>query len=375
MDAVEKLGLLGGSASDDVCGVCPSAPSRPLSDVERSITAVAGPGGRPMKLLKVLQSNACARNCRYCGTRRGRDFRRGAYSPDELARLFIQLHRAGCVEGLFLSSAIVGRSEYTMEQIVATAEILRQRYRFSGYVHLKIMPAASDAAIERAMALANRVSVNLEAPNPRRLAHLAPEKAFEHDLLVPLRRVKALADAQGRYMSQTTQFVVGPAGESDRELLATTERLYREIGLARVYYSAFRPVPDTPLENHPRTPPKRQDRLYQADFLLRDYGFTADELIFGEEGLLPSQDDPKTLWALAHPEFFPIAVNRAGRYLLLRVPGIGPRSAERIVNGRRRGKLLSLRDLRQMGTNVRRAAPFVLLDGQRAPTQLSFWDR
>jgi len=176
-------------------------------------------------------------------------------------------------------------------------------------------------------------------------------------------------------MSQTTQFVVGPAGESDRELLATTERLYREIGLARVYYSAFRPVPDTPLENHPRTPPKRQDRLYQADFLLRDYGFTADELIFGEEGLLPSQDDPKTLWALAHPEFFPIAVNRAGRYLLLRVPGIGPRSAERIVNGRRRGKLLSLRDLRQMGTNVRRAAPFVLLDGQRAPTQLSFWDR
>ncbi|MFQ6058783.1 MAG: putative DNA modification/repair radical SAM protein [Anaerolineae bacterium] len=374
MDTLKKVEVLGQSAQYDLCGECGSA-SRVRDDIGRWIYPAVLPDGKTVKLLKILQSNACQKDCLYCPTRRGRDFRRIAFQPQELARLFDELHRRRLVQGLFLSSAVWGNPDHAMERIIATAEILRARYEFRGYIHLKIMPGASSAAVERAMELATRVSINLEAPNQERLARLAPGKDFEAELLAPLWRAKEIAQERGLAPAGlTTQFVVGPAGESDQELLSTTQRLYQEFGLARVYFSAFQPVPDTPLENHPPTPPLREHRLYQSDFLFRKYGFTIDELIFDAQGNLPMELDPKTLWAVSHPERFPVEVNRARKEELLRVPGIGPRSAARIVRLRRQGSFRSLGDLRRIGVVIRWAAPFILLDGRRPPIQLSLWD-
>ena len=241
---------------------------------------------------------------------------------------------------------------------------LRQR-GFQGYVHLKIMPGASDAAVEAAMAVATRVSINLEAPSARRLSRLTSTKSFQ-EILDKLRRIRALQAAHPRWVpaGQVTQFVVGGAGESDAEILDVVARLYRELGLKRVYYSAFTPVPGTALEGRAPTPPLREHRLYQADWLLRDYGFQREELVLDPDGNLPLAADPKLAWALHHPERFPVEVNTVPERELLRVPGIGPLSARRIVALRRTARIRSLRDLSRLGVAVSRARGFLLLDGK-----------
>jgi predicted DNA-binding helix-hairpin-helix protein len=259
--------------------------------------------------------------------------------------------------------------------MIATAELVRRN--FPGYIHLKILPGATFAHVERAVALGSRVSVNLEAPNQERLARVAPHKDFATDLLQPMYWVREIVENSGRRLApagQTTQFVVGAADESDREILSTTARLYREVGLARAYFSAFQPIAHTPLEDRPATPPLREHRLYQSDFLLRKYAFDFDDLIFDEAGNLPTEADPKLVWARNHPEHFPLEVNRASKEELLRVPGIGPISAGRIVRWRRRGALRTLADLGKSGAMAERAAPFILLDGTRPPYQLRMWE-
>ena len=260
-------------------------------------------------------------------------------------------------------STVIGGGTRTMEKTIAAIDILRKKYLFQGYVHLKLMPGAEEGAVSRALALANRVSVNLEAPNQERLNRLSSTKQYSDELLSPLKMARALIDANPElaHISMTTQFVVGAADETDREILSTSARLYGDLRLARVYYSAFRPVEDTPLENHEPTPPIRERRLYQSDFLLRQYGFTYDDLIFDEQGNLPVESDPKTAWALKHPEHFPLEVNRASREELLRIPGIGPTSARRILEIRRDHRLDDLAELTQVGADAGRAAPFVLL--------------
>jgi predicted DNA-binding helix-hairpin-helix protein len=384
-DLLERVSLLGADAQFDLC----SREGRPApdgdgsaeglqraerryrhGDIRRHITRVRHPTKGPMPVLKMLQTNACAKDCFYCPFRAGRTFRREAFTPEELARLVDQLVRARLIQGLFLSSGVVGHHDYSMGQMLATAELLRARYGFSGYVHLKIMPAASDAAIERAVALADRVSINLEAPNAARLARLTSTKDLTADLVGPLRRVQALADAEGRRISRTTQLVVGAAGESDAEILTTTEHLYRRLGLARAYYSAFRPVPDTPLDGHPAEDPRRQHRLYQADFLIRDYGFGLGDLPLDAAGRLPLLQDPKLAWAQAHPERFPIELNRAGRAELLRVPGLGPRAVARILQARHTSSLRRPSDLRHLGIQVTRALPWISVNGRTEPRQL-----
>jgi len=376
MEAVDKLNVLGEAAQYDVC----AAAGRPMPegrDITRYIAHVACRDGRRMPVLKVLQTNACVKDCYYCPFRAGRRFRREAFNPEELARLVAQLHRAGIVQGLFLSSGVIGKDDHTMAQMIATAEILRRKHGFRGYLHLKIMPGASDAAIEAALHLANRVSVNLEAPNPDRLARLTSTKDLDRDLLAPLRRVQELVERTGRQVSRTTQFVVGAADETDREILTTVYHLYRHLGLARAYYSAFRPVPDTPLDGRPPENPRRQDRLYQADALIRWYGFELSELPLDEQGNLPLDEDPKTAWARRHPERFPVEVNTAEREELLRVPGIGPVAAERILRWRRQGAFRHLADLRKTGAVTERAAPYITLAGRRPPVQLQMfgWER
>jgi len=377
METLEKIEILGRSAQYDLCGeACGTDAARKKDDLGRWIYPAVLPDGRRIAMLKVLLSNACQKDCYYCANRASRDFRRASFTPEELARAFDQMQRQGLVKGLFLSSGVCGDVHHAMDQMIAAVELVRKRYAFPGYIHLKILPGASFAHVERAVQLASRVSVNLEAPNAERLSRIAPGKDFAANLLQPMHWVRDLIEASGgRLVSagQTTQFVVGAADESDREILSTTARLYKAIGLTRAYFSAFQPVADTPLENHAPTSALREHRLYQSDWLLRQYGFTFEDLVFDEDGNLPGEADPKMMWAQAHPEFFPLEVNRASREELLRVPGLGPRSVARILRFRRRGTFRTLADLKRIGAVVSRAAPFILLDGKRLPYQMSLW--
>ncbi|UCC77434.1 MAG: helix-hairpin-helix domain-containing protein [Anaerolineales bacterium] len=345
-------------------------PSLPY-DIAQWLYPAALPNGQHIALLKVLQSNMCQNNCGYCGMRRSRNVQRCEFRADELAAAFAQLAQRRVAQGLFLSSAICGNVSSTQERMIATVELLRFKYQFTGYIHLKLLPGCEAAAVERAVQIADRVSVNLEAPNAERLARLSADKRFEQDLMQPIFLAKHFIDQDlDSKTDLTTQFVVGAARESDREVLATVERLHRDFGLTRAYFSRFQPISDTPLENLPATPLVRQNRLYQGDYLLRFYGFTIQDLTFDGSGNLRSDLDPKMAWAQRHPEFFPVEINRASREELLRVPGVGPRSVARILRLRRQGRFRYIEDLRAIGAAARRAAPFILLDGRRPPQQL-----
>jgi predicted DNA-binding helix-hairpin-helix protein len=375
MDIQQKLDLLGSGAQTDLaCGSCGEGQVRVRDDVGRWIYPAVRPDGKLIRMLKILQTNACEKDCYYCATRRQRDQPRATFQPDELARLFDQMHRARLAEAIFISSGVVGGGTRTMERMLATAELLRTRYAFRGYLHLKLMPGAEPAAIERALQLADRVSINLEAPSSEHLARLSSTKRFTEELLAPLQIARRLIDNDPtlRHKTMTSQFVVGAADETDREIIARTAQLYRELHLAHVYYSAFQPVENTPLENHAPTPLIREHRLSQTDFLLRRYGFTFDELIFDTRGNLPTTADPKTVWAIHHPEFFPVEVNRASREELLRVPGLGPVSVRRILQQRRAQKFRTIEQLARIGADEKRAAPFILLDGRAPAHQLAF---
>jgi len=331
-----------------------------------------------MPLLKTMMTTACERNCNYCPFRAGRgQARRVTFSPDEMAKAFIDMHRAGAVEGLFLSSGIIGGGVRSQDKLIDTADIIRGRYRYGGYIHLKIMPGSERDQVYHAMQLADRLSINLESPTPERLASLAPKKQFAEELLSPLRWMEAIRrerppheSRQGRWPSSTTQFVVGAVDESDLELLNVTHYLMRDAGLKRAYFSAFHPIRDTPLENRPAEDPWREHRLYQASFLLRDYGFDLEEMPFDERGRLPLDSDPKRAWAVANLRERPVELNRAEREELLRVPGIGPQGAAAILAARRRATLREVKELRQIGVRTKGIEPFVLLDGRRPEYQL-----
>lgn len=383
LDLHTRVSLLGQQAQYDLCeaeGAPAPLPAadpeqRRIPDVSEAVATVIGRGGRRVPLLRILQTSACEKNCYYCPFRAGRRLRRAMLQPDDLAAAFDQMQRKGLVEGLFLSSGIVGTVR-SMDRMLATVELVRQKYGWRGYVHLKLLPNAEEAQIERAALLADRLSVNLEAPNEARLARLAPKKDFEQGLLAPLERAWAIVRRlrrQGRAVASAgavTQYVVGPAGESDQELLATSQMLYRQMGLRRAYYSGFHPIDDTPFDQEQPTPLLREHRLYQADFMLRQYGFDAAELPFDARGNLPHDRDPKQVWAEQHPEAFPVEVNRAPPSALLRVPGIGPVGASAIVQARRRDHLRSLDDLRRLGVRSHQAAPYIVLDGRSPIHQL-----
>jgi putative DNA modification/repair radical SAM protein len=397
MDAAEKLRVLISDAAFE-CEGGKSASARAVQQLKErrlreSIYHAKVPGGT-MPLLKTLLTNACIKNCAYCPIAAYCDHRVVSFKPDEMARLFMAMHKAGLVNGLFLSSGVVRDPDTTQELLNDTAKILRTRYGFRGYIHLKVMPGASAEAIKEAAKWANRISVNAEAPNEQRLKAIAPDKSFQGEMLPTLQRIaevitqkrlqwlerKGVVQRVGRgwiadldelaqlptppVLSSTTQFVVGAAGESDKELLQTVVRFYREFQLGRAYFSAFRPICGTRLEDKPAETPVREHRLYQADFLLRRYGFELDELPFDEQGNLPRDVDPKLAWALRHPERFPVEVTKAEREELLRVPGIGPETAERIVKARKEGTLLTAEDLQRLGVRLKRAAPFLTLRGK-----------
>jgi predicted DNA-binding helix-hairpin-helix protein len=302
--------------------------------------------------------------------------RRATFQPEEFARLFIMLTQKGIAEGVFLSSGMIGGGIHTEDKLIDTAEILRHKLDFHGYIHLKIMPGSEYAQVERAMQLANRVSINLEAPNTERLAKLAPHKQFLEELLEPLKWMEEIRRNQpayrgwnGHWPSSVTQFVAGGAGESDLELLSTTQYLYRNLGLKRTYYSRFNPIPDTPLENQVPIAPIREHRLYQASFLLRDYGFDLQELPFEKDGDLPVDCDPKLAWAQKNLMEQPIEINKADRRALLRIPGIGLKGVDIILSSRHHAKIGDLSTLRKLGVSAEKASPFLLFNGRRAAFQ------
>ncbi len=320
-----------------------------------------------------MQSNACSLSCGYCPTFCGGNVRRVSLSPEETARTFMEAHRAGAADGLFLTSGVPGRARRAMDRMLEAVSILRRREGFAGYVHLKMLPGAEEDQVREAAALASRVSINLEGPSDAVVRRLAKEKDLSGDLLPKLElagRLSREARLEGRPQhaapsGTTTQFVVGAQGETDRETLGLVSRLERRGVLHHARFSAFQPVAGTPMEGLPPVAAAREFRLYQAEHLLRQYAFEFDELVFGSDGNLGLDHDPKTAWALSHPAEFPVEVLRASREMLLRVPGIGPRAAERLIAARRHTAFRGAEDLRRLGVEVTRAGHYVELGGRR----------
>lgn len=351
-----------------------------------------GPSGTRKALLRILMTNACSFNCHYCPMRRDRDLPRTLLTPEEIVRIFLSAVARGWASGLFLTTGIPGRPTRVMDQLITVLELLRIRHRYRGYIHVKIVPGADGAQVDRITALASRVSINLETPCGESLAAIAPDKRFATTLETLQRAQQRVAAAReeerygrphndlhpGGTAGLTTQFVVGATPDTDRTLVLRANALYRAGGVHHIHFSAFRPIRDTPLEGMPETPAVREQRLYQVDHLVRRYGFRQDEIVFDAAGNLPHAHDPKLTWALAHPERFPLDLQTASLEELVRVPGIGPLAARRIVAARRGTVLRGLDDLRRLGVMVARAQGFLALKGRRlAPErwreQLALW--
>src|SRR4030043_2036800 len=343
MDDYDRLKLLTSQMHLEPAedSTCPQLSTRKQDKI--SVSDALLPNGKRISLLKSQLSTVCERNCYYCPFRAGRDFLRASFKPEEFAKVFMSLYQAHIAEGIFLSSGIVNNGIFTQDKLIDTADILRNKLSYRGYIHLKIMPGAEFGQVERVMQLADRVSINLEAPTIERLEKLAPRKQFVEELLQPLKWINQIRHSQpehkgwnAHWPSSVTQFVVSAVGETDLELLSTTEYLYNQLLLKRTYYSSFNPISDTPLENVPAGSPIREYRLYEASFLLRDYGFGVEELPFARDGHLPLDVDPKYAWARINLTNNPAEINRIDNHELLRIPGIGPKSASAILASRRK---------------------------------------
>jgi predicted DNA-binding helix-hairpin-helix protein len=376
-DAYEKLTLLGDATRHEPAGGQPltetPAPAARMAHLP-CISEVSTPTGKK-PILKGMMTTACERNCFYCPFRAGRSqTQRLTFTPDEMAATFVHLARNRVVDGLFLSSGIIKGSVTTQDKIIDTAEILRRKYGYRGYIHLKVMPGAERDQIRRTMQLADRVSVNLEGPTAQRLALLAPKKDYWGELITRLQWISQLRRQEQLRASVVTQFVVGAVGDTDLELLQISEHLYSQLGLRRAYYSAFHPIRHTPFDGLNATPDQRELRLYQASFLLRDYGWQVEDLPFQPDANLPLDVDPKRLWADANLRHAPIEINQASRAQLLRIPGIGPAAADAILAGRRQAALQELSHLTAVGVrDPHRAAPYILLNGRRPAQQMSLF--
>lgn len=368
MDLDQKLDILSPAARFDACDSFSQGGKRytPKKAIwnEAGIAADGGPDGRARPVFRTLMSSKCEWNCAYCPLRAGSDLPRAALTPEELAKVFLPRFEKGVVQGLFLSTGVDGGTHAATSQMLDGVEHLRKHHSYAGYVHLKLLPGASLSEVERAARLADRLSLNLEAPSAERLARVSPERDWAGDLITRLTWARDWQRAGLLKSGLATQFVVGASGESDRELLLTTTWLYRELDLRRVYFGAFRPARNTPMEHQAPTPFVREQRLKEADWLVRHYGFAPPELPYDPAGDLPLHIDPKLAWALAHPERFPIELNTADQELLLRVPGLGPISIRRIIRLRREGQFRDPTQLKGLGGATARAQDFVTFSGR-----------
>ena len=382
MDLLEKLTILTDAAKYDAA--CTSSGlSRGKSAGRVGTTTMAGcchsfsADGRCISLLKVLLTNCCIYDCQYCVNRRSNDLPRAAFTPRELCELTMGFYRRNYIEGLFLSSAVMGSPDRTAELMIETLRLLREEYRFGGYIHAKAIPGADPLLTGRLGLLADRLSVNIELPSEASLSRLAPDKK-KGAILAPMAQIRdGITVSRGEVAKyrhaprfapagQSTQMIIGATPESDRHILLLSQGLYRRYGLKRVFYSAYMPVSDSgllPAREGYQPPLLREHRLYQADWLLRYYRFTAEELLDEANPQLSPLVDPKCAWAINHPEFFPVEANRADYEALLRVPGVGVVSARRILTARRCGPL-SFEGLRRLGVVLKRARYFLTCSGK-----------
>ena len=390
MDVLEKLTVLTDAAKYDAA--CTSSGGNRTAKkgyIGNTSSSVSGcchsfsADGRCVTLLKVLMTNCCVFDCKYCVNRRSNDTKRAAFTPHELADLTISFYRRNYIEGLFLSSGVLRSPDYTTELMIKALRILREEYRFNGYIHAKAIPGTAPELVEQLGFLADRLSVNIELPSEAGLRTLAPDKT-KQAILSPMRQIQVRSKQSKEELvkyrhapkfapaGQSTQLIVGATDDSDRHILHLTESLYRKFRLKRVFYSAYVPVVENSLLPSLDTKPPllREHRLYQADWLLRFYGFQASELLDEAHPDFDTRLDPKCSWALAHLEQFPVEVMRADLETLLRVPGVGPVSARRIVSARRCGTL-RFEDLKKLGVVVKRAQYFLTCGG-RMPEGLRF---
>lgn len=389
MSVMEKLEVLTDAAKYDVA--CTSSGTDRANDgsgigncVKAGLCHSFAADGRCISLLKILFTNECIFDCKYCVNRRSNDVLRASFTPDEVCELTMEFYRRNYIEGLFLSSGVIQSPDYTMELIYAALYKLRNERRFQGYIHVKAIPGASLELVQRVGFLADRMSVNLEFATADGLKRLAPHKTRKN-ILAPMRMVQNAA-AENRYevqsyrnaprfvpAGQSTQMIIGAVPESDYQILHVAESLYKQFGLKRVFYSAFIHLNEDrelPARTGEGPPLLREHRLYQADWLLRYYHFEAREILSEEDPNFNVLFDPKCNWALRHLDVFPVEVNRAGYEMLLRVPGLGYRSAQRIVRARRIGKL-DFTDLKKMGVVLKRAMYFLTCNGKMMyPTKL-----
>ena len=376
-----KLRVLADAAKYDASCASSGAPRRAAGAKGLGSTTGAGichaytPDGRCISLLKVLLTNYCLFDCAYCLNRRSSNVERARFSVDEVVTLTIEFYKRSYIEGLFLSSGIIRSPDYTMEQLMLVAKKLRREHGFAGYIHLKTIPEASPWLIEQAGLWADRLSINLELPDDASLQKLAPEKDGASIKSAMGQICERIAEARGERRrfspaGQSTQMIVGADATTDEGVLRASASLYQNYALRRVYYSAFSPIPQASAALPAKSPPlQRENRLYQADWLLRYYGFTVDEIAAGgDNGMLDLHVDPKLAWALKHRDGFPVDVNSGARELLLRVPGLGKRAVDKILSARRHTSLRTA-DVARLTAGLKRALPFLITADHR-PTRL-----
>ena len=380
MQLIEKLTILADAAKYDASCASSGAPKR-SSKGKDGIGSTNGmgichsytPDGRCVALLKVLLTNFCLYDCQYCINRRSSDVPRARFTPEEVVTLTLDFYKRNCISGLFLSSGIIRSADYTMEQLIRVAKLLRQEHQFRGYIHLKTIPDAAPELIAEAGLYADRLSVNIELPTETSLVRLAPEKNVGsiHQAMHNIHQGEREAQEERRAprfapAGQSTQMIVGADATDDSTILHNAQSLYHDYRLRRVYYSAFSPIPQSPKTVPFEAPPLlREHRLYQADFLMRGYGFSATELLAGP-GNLALDIDPKLAWALANREQFPVDLNRADESLIARVPGIGVLSARRL-GALRRERRIRYEDLTRLRCVLEKAKPFIVTQDYRPP--------
>ncbi|MDC6383071.1 putative DNA modification/repair radical SAM protein [Pseudomonas sp. 15A4] len=373
MQLIDKLSILADAAKYDASCASSAAPKR-SSEGKSGLGSSTGmgichsytPDGRCVSLLKILLTNFCLYDCQYCVNRRSSDVPRARFSPEEVVTLTMDFYRRNCVSGLFLSSGIIRSADYTMEQLIRVAKLLREDHEFRGYIHLKTIPEADPALIEEAGRYADRLSVNIELPTQLGLQTLAPEKEMgsikQAMQTIYTGQQTVLNEPRAPKFTpagQSTQMIVGADETDDSTILHTAESLYGDFRLKRVYYSAFSPIPNSPKSvPHAAPPLMREHRLYQADFLLRSYGYSANELLQGP-GHLALDIDPKLAWALEHRDIFPLDLNRAEPAMIARIPGIGIRTTKRLVELRRQRRI-RYEDLTRLRCVLAKAKPFII---------------
>ena len=373
MDTIEKLKILSEDSQYDLACACGTRDEdrRRRGHDGKWLYPVSLPHGGYSVLLKTLLSNACANDCKYCPLRSGTNVQRCTLRSEEVANVFMEYQRRKKVFGLFLSSAVINSPDSTMERINNVARLLRYTHDFKGYIHLKIIPGASDAAIEESFSLASAVSLNIETPGKKHFEVLSCKKDYMNDIIRPLKLMGTLTERGSRFsrVKCTTQFIVGASDEKDSEIIRDTFGLYQRLNFKRVYFSAYQRglgEPDIPGERQfparPETLFMREHRLYQVDFLIRRYGFRQNDIPFDDAGNLRLEKDPKQVWADNHPECYPVRINTADREELLKVPGLGPDTVKRIVKMRRQGRIRCLEDLGMKGKRVEKTKEYVIFE-------------